>query len=79
MSEDNAKQAMFTRDNYIWMLIGIVVIAIGMFLMSGGASPDPGVFNKEEVYSKTRITVAPLVILLGLAIEVFAIFKTAKK
>jgi heme/copper-type cytochrome/quinol oxidase subunit 2 len=79
MSEDNAKQAMFTRDNYIWMLIGIVVIAIGMFLMSGGASTDPAVFNKEEVYSKTRITVAPIVILLGLAIEVFAIFKTVKK
>ncbi len=79
MSEENVKEAMFTKDNYIWMLIGIVVIAIGMFLMSGGASTDPGVFNKDEVYSTTRITVAPIIILLGLAIEVFAIFKTVKK
>lgn len=66
---------MFTKSNYMWMLIGFAVIALGMFLMSGGKSADPSVFNAEEVYSKTRITVAPILILLGLGIEVFAIFK----
>jgi hypothetical protein len=79
MAEKTTTDALFTRDNYIWMLIGIVVIAIGMFLMSGGASKDPNVFNPKEVYSATRITIAPLVILAGLAIEVFAIFKSPKK
>lgn len=79
MAEKTTTDALFTRDNYIWMLIGIVVIAIGMFLMSGGASKDPNVFNPKEVYSTTRITIAPLVILAGLAIEVFAIFKSPKK
>jgi hypothetical protein len=68
----------FSKDNYRWMAIGIVVIAIGMFLMSGGASKDPNVFDKDEVYSKTRITVAPILIMAGLAIEVFAIFKRPK-
>ncbi|MDF2381513.1 DUF3098 domain-containing protein [Nostoc ellipsosporum NOK] len=79
MAEKTTTEAVFTKDNYIWMLIGIVVIALGMFLMSGGASKDPNVFNPKEVYSTTRITVAPLVILAGLVIEIFAIFKSPKK
>jgi len=70
--------SIFTKDNYIWMLIGIVVIAAGMFLMSGGASKDPSVFNKAEVYSKTRLTVAPILILAGLVIEIFALFRKPK-
>jgi len=58
------------------MLAGLALIAVGMFLMSGGQSnTDPAVFNREAVYSSTRITVAPLLILAGLIIEVIAIFK----
>ena len=60
------------------MGIGALVIAIGMFLMSGGSSNDPTVFNKDEVYSTTRITIAPILILAGLVIEVYAIFKKPK-
>ena len=71
--------SIFTKDNYRWMLIGLVVIAAGMLLMAGGKSnTDPTVFNKAAVYSTTRITIAPILILLGLVIEVFAIFKTPK-
>lgn len=78
MSEKQST-SMFTKDNYRWMLIGLAVIALGMVLMSGGKSnTDPAVFNKDAVYSPMRITVAPILILLGLAIEVFAIFKKPK-
>lgn len=78
MSDKNSP-SIFSKDNYRWMLIGLVVIAAGMFLMSGGKSnTDPSVFNKNAVYSTTRITVAPLLILLGLVIGVFAIFKKPK-
>lgn len=70
---------MFGKENYTWMLIGIVVIAIGMFLLSGGKSSDPNVFNEKEVYSTTRITIAPILILAGLVIEIYAIFKTPKQ
>lgn len=78
MSE-NQSTSMFTKDNYRWMLIGLVVIAIGMVLMAGGKSnTNPAVFDKDAVYSPVRITVAPILILLGLAIEVFAIFKKPK-
>ncbi|MBL0306073.1 MAG: DUF3098 domain-containing protein [Chitinophagaceae bacterium] len=79
MSETKTTPAMFSKDNYVWMLAGLVLIAIGMFLMSGGKSnTDPTVFNKEAVYSTTRITVAPILILAGLVVEIFAIFKKSK-
>lgn len=69
---------LFTRENYIWMIGGIIIIALGILLMAGGKSDDPNVFKKEEVYSMRRITIAPILILLGLAIEAFAIFKKPK-
>jgi uncharacterized membrane protein YphA (DoxX/SURF4 family) len=69
---------LFGKENYIWIIAGIVSIAIGLFLMAGGKSDDPNVFDPKEVYSKTRITVAPILILLGLALEIFAIFRKPK-
>lgn len=79
MAENKSNPTIFTKDNYRWMLIGAVVIAIGMLLMSGGTSnKDPNVFDRDAVYSTMRITVAPIVILLGLGIEIFAIFKRPK-
>lgn len=69
---------LFGKENYKWMLIGVSVMALGFFLMAGGKSTDPNVFKREEVYSTTRITIAPILILLGLGIEVFAIFRKPK-
>jgi len=70
--------SLFGRENYVWIIAGIVVMAIGILLMAGGNSEDPNVFNENEVYSTRRITVAPILILLGLAMEVFAIFRKPK-
>lgn len=68
--------SLFEKKNLVWMLLGLVLIALGMVLMSGGKSnTDPAVFNRTEVYSTLRITVAPLLILAGLVVEVIAIFK----
>ncbi len=69
---------LFTKENYKWMLIGIVVMAIGFFLMAGGKSSDPNVFQDKDVYSTTRITIAPILIIAGLIIEIFAIMKKPK-
>jgi hypothetical protein len=69
---------LFGKENYILMILGAVVVLLGIFLMTGGKNPDPNVFDKNLVYSKTRITVAPILILLGLTIEIFAIFKKNK-
>jgi hypothetical protein len=70
--------SLFTKDNYIWMIAGIIVVAIGIILMAGGKSNDPNVFKENEVYSTRRITIAPILILLGLGVEVYAIFKKPK-
>ena len=69
----------FSRDNLVWMVAGAVVMIIGYMLMSGGRSEDPNVFDPNEVYSARRITVAPILILIGLAIEVYALFRTPTK
>ena len=60
------------------MLLGVAVIAIGMLLMVGGKSKDPNVFNYDDVYSTLRISVAPVLIIIGLGIEIYAIFKKPK-
>ena len=68
----------FEKDNYMWMLGGIVVMAIGLILMVGGKSDDPNQFHPDQVYSTTRITIAPILILTGLVLEIFAIFRKPK-
>jgi len=68
-------KGLFNKQNYLLMLAGLVVLAIGFFLMAGGKSADPKVFNDSDVYSTTRITIAPLMIIAGFLIEIFAIMK----
>ena len=67
----------FGRENYVLMIIGIVFLIVGYMLMSGGRSTDPNVFNEKEIFSFRRITLAPIVVLIGYAIEVYAIIKKA--
>jgi uncharacterized membrane protein len=73
-----AAEPLFARENYIWLVAGILIIALGMLLMAGGKSQDPNVFDQKEVYSTRRITIAPLLIVAGLIVEVFAIFRKKK-
>jgi len=69
----------FNKENYILMLAGLVLLAIGVMLMIGGKSTDPKVFDPKEVYSPMRIKVAPILMILGFIIEIFAIMKRPKK
>lgn len=66
---------LFDKGNFMWMLGGAAVMILGFILMAGGRSEDPTVFEPNEVYSTARITIAPILILAGLVIEVFAIFR----
>jgi hypothetical protein len=66
---------LFDRSNYMWMAAGFALIMIGFFLMTGGKSPDPHKFNYDEIYSFRRVTLAPILIVLGFVIEVYAIMK----
>ncbi|SDE78902.1 DUF3098 domain-containing protein [Riemerella columbipharyngis] len=75
----------FGKSNYLWMLIGIVLIALGFILMMGyGANTKPdGTFDpnywNEDIFSIRRIRIAPLLIFLGFVAEGYAIMKRTKK
>lgn len=66
---------LYDKTNYILMALGVILIAVGFMLMSGGGSADPNVFNPDEVYSDRRITYAPIVIILGFVVEIIAVLK----
>ena len=74
MSENNTQFA-FTKTNFILLGIGILFIIVGLFLMSGGKSDNPEIFN-EEIFNTTRLTLAPILIVIGFIVEVFAILYT---
>ncbi len=69
---------LFNKENYLWMIGGLVVMAIGFALMAGGKSSNPQVFNDNEVNSFRRITLAPILIMAGLVLEIVAIMKKPK-
>lgn len=69
------QQFLFDKSNYMFMIAGVVLVVLGFILMSGGKSEDPTKFNYDEIYSATRITIAPIMILLGFAVEIYAIMK----
>ena len=62
----------FKKKNFILLITGILFIATGLILMSGGASEDPEVFN-YEIFNFRRLTLAPILITIGFIIEIFAI------
>ncbi|MEN9431701.1 MAG: hypothetical protein RL753_667 [Bacteroidota bacterium] len=68
---------LFQRGNYVLMLAGLALIVLGFVLMSGGGSEDPNVYN-PELFSARRIVVAPFLIVLGFAVEVWAIMRKPK-
>ena len=74
-TKNNRSLDFFGKSNYTWMLVGAALIIIGMLLMAGGKSTNPDVFNAYEVYSFRRITLAPMLIIAGFIVEIFAIFK----
>ena len=68
----------FEKKNYLIMILGLVFIAFGFILMSGGASDDPNIFN-PEIYNFRRIRLAPTLVLIGFGIQVYAILFSTKK
>ena len=67
----------FGKRNYQLLIAGVIVMAIGFVLMSGGGSEDPNVFS-DAIFNTQRLTIAPILILTGLVIEIFAILHKPK-
>jgi uncharacterized membrane protein len=72
------KRPILEKKNYQIIIVGIILIATGFILMSGGRSDDPEVFN-PEIYNFRRIRLAPTLILIGLALQAYGILYNKKK
>lgn len=75
---DNSSMFVFGKRNYKFLLIGLGFIVVGFLLMMGGGSDSPDVFN-EAIFGFRRLTLAPILILMGFAIEIYAIMSKAKE
>ncbi len=79
----NSNAFYFGNKNYQLMLIGLVLIALGFILMMGADANtvnskfDPNVWN-EDIFSIRRIRIAPLLVIAGFVVQVFAILKRNK-
>ena len=62
----------FKKKNYILLVSGLVLILLGIFLMIGGESEDPTKFS-DEIFNFQRLTLAPILIVSGFILEIFAI------
>jgi hypothetical protein len=69
---------LFGTINYLLFALSALLIVLGFIMMSGGGSKDPNVFN-PEIFSSTRITVAPIMVLLGFTVSVVAIMLKPKQ
>ncbi len=69
---------LFDTRNYVLFAVGILLIIVGFIMMGGGGSKDPNVFN-PEIFSSSRITVAPILVLAGFIVNVLAIMLKPKQ
>ena len=76
--EESKAAFIFGKKNYKWMFIGLTFIALGFILMSGGGSDDPNVFN-PDIFSWRRIRLAPMLVLIGFGIQIYAILLNPDK
>lgn len=65
----------YGKAQFKWMLIGVGFIVLGLLLMLGGSMPSPEVWDESLIYSPIRLTLAPMLIIIGLGFQVYAIFK----
>ena len=68
----------FNKSNYRLTLIGLAIIILGLILMVGGGSDDPNVYN-PDIFSFQRLTLAPLLMVAGFIVEIFAIMRKPKE
>ena len=76
--ESQKKEFLFGKRNFKFLLFSLALIATGFVIMSGGGSEDPNVFN-YEIFSFSRIRLAPTIVLLGFGLAIYAILTSRKK
>lgn len=68
---------LYGRKNFMFILIGIACMGLGMLLMAGGGMPSPDIWDESIIYGFRRVTLAPIMILLGLGFVLYSIFLPA--
>lgn len=77
MKDNTNNTPLFSKQNYIILLVSLALIALSFFLMGGATNADPTQFN-EDIYSFRRIHLAPTVFFIGIGVAIYAIFKKSK-
>jgi uncharacterized membrane protein len=78
MKQETTNIFAFDKSKYIITAVGFAIIVIGFILMSGGGTENPEVFS-DAIFSTRRITVAPILIIIGFIVEIYAILKKPSK
>lgn len=65
----------FGKENFKWIGIGVGLVIIGMLLMIGGFNENPNIWDESQIYGFRRTVLAPFVILTGLVVNIYALFK----
>ena len=76
--KNNEKEFAFRRENYRLLLIGLGINILGFILMIGGGTDDPNKFDGDALFSNTRITIAPMLIITGYLVIMYSIMKKKK-
>ena len=79
MENKDRKSFVFDKSNYKFLLIGLGLNVVGFLLMIGGAAPSPDEFDADQLFSHRRITLAPIVIILGYIVILYSIMKKPSK
>lgn len=77
-NHDSNNAFVFSKENYTYLFIGLALNVVGFILMIGGAAEDPDKFNADELFSHVRITIAPILIVLGYVVIIYGIMKKPK-
>jgi hypothetical protein len=77
MKKKQERQLLFDRSKYNLVILGLAITALGFILMIGGGSDDPGEFS-YKLFNFRRLTLAPILVIAGYGLQVYAIMKNKK-
>jgi len=75
VTKQEGEELLYGRTNYILMAVGVGLMLLGYLLMTGGAQPDAETWDPNIIYNFRRVTLGPFLVLAGIGVEIFAIFK----
>ena len=75
VNKQEGEELLYGRNNYVLMAAGVGLMLLGYLMMMGGAQPDAETWDPDIIYNLRRVTLGPFLVLAGIGIEIFAIFK----